>query len=245
MSVMTMAVVVGAAVTAWGAPTGEGTPIAATAPSAGAATAVPVEAAVKVDEAGLNSVISLRAPNKKWVKKASEKWAKSATKKKTTKRPSANKQAARSKWLKSSQVSVATKKRTTSASKSKISDCSPLKTFLVNYYTLSWTLAMFEPNAARAFRIFTAARAHAAKYVARHPKTPSTVCGQLTFQKAMQKRGNQIVRDNRDRKGKLPPTGHFRVMNPRERAAMARVLNVPLRQAVPKNMLPKRVPMLV
>ncbi|GAB0493126.1 hypothetical protein MMPV_004399 [Pyropia vietnamensis] len=214
----------------------------ATAPSAHLATAVPAEAAAKEDVAGLYGVASLRAPKKKGVKKAPTTSAKSTTKM-AVKLPSVKKQAAKKTWKKSSQTSAEVKK-SGSASK-RGPPCNTLKLFLAEYYSISWGLAMMEPNAARAFGIFATARAYAAKYLARHPKTHPMVCGLHPFAIKLRQRGLQIVKDHADRGGKLPPNGKYRTMNQQEKAAMARVLAVPLNKPVPQKLLPKKVPMII
>ncbi|KAK1860545.1 hypothetical protein I4F81_003134 [Pyropia yezoensis] len=196
-----------AAAAAWGAPAGAGTTTPATAARADAATAGLVEAA-GAGVADVDSMVSLRAPSKRWVKGTIKEGVKPASKQWVN--PVANKwtQPAVKRWTEpvaeqavNGRVKPVSRARAAKGGSSPSrGGCSTVLHHLKEFYTLSWGLAMLDPTAGRAFGIFLAARGHAAAY---------------------------------------------RVMSRAERAAMARVLRVPLQTGVPKYMLPKRVPMIL
>lgn len=252
---LAMVVVIAAAAAAWGAPAAAGAPTAAAAAAVAKAAVVAVEPAT-----GLDGGAALGAP-KGWVKTASRKWRTPASDALPAAKPSVNpatkmgKPAAKKKGAKP--AAKGQPKRSAAKQGSRPPppggpggrghpvnpECSPLRLYLVDMYMLSWRLAMLDAAAGRAFGLFATARAHAAAYVAAHPRSPTTVCGLRPVNKALSHRATAIVAAHRNRGGALPPSGRFRGMSPAERAAMARVLSVPLNKAVPKDMLPKRVPM--
>lgn len=242
-----------AAAAAWGAPAGAGTTTPATAARADAATAGLVEAA-GAGVADVDSMVSLRAPSKRWVKGTIKEGVKPASKQWV--KPVANKwtQPAVKRWTEPVAEPAVENGRVKPVSRAQAAKggsspsrggCSTVLHHLKEFYTLSWGLAMLDPTAGRAFGIFLAARGHAAAYVRKHPSSPTTVCELNGLNVRLTPRVVAIVRAHRNRRGKLPPGGRYRVMSRAERAAMARVLRVPLQTGVPKYMLPKRVPMIL
>lgn len=251
--VTVVVVVTTTAAAAWGAPAGAGTTTPGTATRADAANAGLVEMA-GAGVADLDSMVSLRAPSKRWakgttkegVKPASKQWVKPVAIKWTQPAVKRWTEPVAEKAVENGRVKPVSRARAAKGGSSPSrGGCSTVVHHLKEFYALSWGLAMLDPTAGRAFGIFLAARGHAAAYVRKHPSSPTTVCELNGLNARLAPRVVAIVRAHRNRRGKLPRGGKYRVMSRAELAAMARVLRVPLQTGVPKYMLPKRVPMIL